>query len=244
MAERLGADEGEEAAGRLHAPERRSRSRGSGCSCCSRARLAPNLAHAYVDAWSSKKSAKWLENNYGYGHANIAGAPDLERAAPARSSSRTRMRSALPNAYLDRNIPQRVHVREAVGRGEGGLTVEGTRREAAAPALRRRRRLDRATPALLSPPLGWLLRLLPRSGCRSSRLYSFSVLVAATPVPHGFDARRLARLFHLGIYLPLFWKSVQMSLIVSALVVAASRIRSRTTSPSRARRASTSSCWS
>src|SRR5712691_2505362 len=30
----------------------------------------PDLAHAYVDAWSSAKSGKWLEDNYFYGHAN------------------------------------------------------------------------------------------------------------------------------------------------------------------------------
>src|SRR6266699_4640680 len=35
----------------------------------------PHLAHAYVDAWSSKKSGKWLEDNYGYGHANIEAKP-------------------------------------------------------------------------------------------------------------------------------------------------------------------------
>src|SRR5215467_9320286 len=35
----------------------------------------PNLAHAYVDSWSSKPSAVWLENNYGYGHANTEARP-------------------------------------------------------------------------------------------------------------------------------------------------------------------------
>src|SRR4051812_49751234 len=33
------------------------------------------LAHAYVDAWSSLKSATWLENNYGYGSANTKARP-------------------------------------------------------------------------------------------------------------------------------------------------------------------------
>ena len=35
----------------------------------------PKLAHAYVDAWSSTKSAKWLEDNYGYGHAKTIARP-------------------------------------------------------------------------------------------------------------------------------------------------------------------------
>src|SRR5439155_17532702 len=36
------------------------------------------LAHAYVDAWSSARSAKWLEDNYGYGHANTLARPRSE----------------------------------------------------------------------------------------------------------------------------------------------------------------------
>ncbi|HEY8107907.1 MAG TPA: extracellular solute-binding protein [Gaiellaceae bacterium] len=66
----------------------------------------PDLAHAYVDAWSSKPSAVWLENNYGYGHANIAARPsssDLLRALQIDNPRAV----GLPNAYLDRNIPQR-----------------------------------------------------------------------------------------------------------------------------------------
>src|SRR5438477_92029 len=35
----------------------------------------PHLAHAYVNAWSSKRSGRWLEDNYGYGHANTAARP-------------------------------------------------------------------------------------------------------------------------------------------------------------------------
>src|SRR5215469_11845490 len=35
----------------------------------------PHLASAYVNAWSSKASAQWLENNYGYGHANTLAHP-------------------------------------------------------------------------------------------------------------------------------------------------------------------------
>jgi spermidine/putrescine transport system substrate-binding protein len=66
----------------------------------------PNLAHAYVDSWSSKPSAVWLENNYGYGHANTEARPtssDLLHALQLTNPHAV----GLPNAYLDRNIPQR-----------------------------------------------------------------------------------------------------------------------------------------
>jgi spermidine/putrescine transport system substrate-binding protein len=66
----------------------------------------PDLAHAYVDAWSSTKSAKWLEDNYGYGHANTAARPassDLLKALKLTDPHAV----TLPNAYLDRNVPRR-----------------------------------------------------------------------------------------------------------------------------------------
>jgi spermidine/putrescine transport system substrate-binding protein len=66
----------------------------------------PKLAHAYVDAWSSTKSAKWLEDNYGYGHANTLARPsssDLLRALQIANPKAV----TLPNAYLDRDIPRR-----------------------------------------------------------------------------------------------------------------------------------------
>jgi spermidine/putrescine transport system substrate-binding protein len=66
----------------------------------------PKLAHAYVDAWSSAKSAKWLEDNYGYGHANTLARPsssDLLRVLQLTNPKAV----TLPNAYLDRDIPRR-----------------------------------------------------------------------------------------------------------------------------------------
>src|SRR5438876_7556287 len=66
----------------------------------------PKLAHAYVDAWSAAKSAKWLEDNYGYGHANTLARPsssDLLRALQLTNPKAV----TLPNAYLDRDIPRR-----------------------------------------------------------------------------------------------------------------------------------------
>ena len=66
----------------------------------------PDLAHAYVDAWSSAKSGKWLEDNYGYGHANTLARPASSDLLKALQLTNPRA-VTLPNAYLDRNIPQR-----------------------------------------------------------------------------------------------------------------------------------------
>ena len=66
----------------------------------------PQLAHAYVDAWSAAKSGKWLEDNYGYGHANTLAKPsssDLLRALQLGNPKAV----SLPNAYLDRDAPRR-----------------------------------------------------------------------------------------------------------------------------------------
>src|SRR6267143_487013 len=66
----------------------------------------PQLAHAYVDAWSSAKSGGWLEDNYGYGHANTLARPsssDLLRALQLNNPRAV----AEPNAHLDRDVPRR-----------------------------------------------------------------------------------------------------------------------------------------
>jgi spermidine/putrescine transport system substrate-binding protein len=66
----------------------------------------PQLAHAYVNAWSSAKSGKWLEDNYGYGHSNTLAKPsssDLLKALDLTNPKAV----TLPNAYLDRNVPRR-----------------------------------------------------------------------------------------------------------------------------------------
>jgi spermidine/putrescine transport system permease protein len=104
-----------------------------------------------------------------------------------------------------------------VGGGEGGLTGEETAVKAAVPAARRRRRLDWATPALLTPPVGWLAVFF-LAPIVYVALYSFNVL-ALPPQAPGFSLSAWHELIHGGVYLSLFWKSVQMSLIVSALVV-------------------------
>jgi spermidine/putrescine transport system substrate-binding protein len=66
----------------------------------------PRLAHAYVNAWSSTRSAKWLEDNYGYGHANIRARPsssDLLRVLRLTDPKAV----TEPSAHLDRDIPRR-----------------------------------------------------------------------------------------------------------------------------------------
>ena len=66
----------------------------------------PKLAHAYVDAWSSTKSAKWLEDNYGYGSANTAARPSSSDLLHALKLTNPKA-VVEPNAYLDRDIPRR-----------------------------------------------------------------------------------------------------------------------------------------
>jgi spermidine/putrescine transport system permease protein len=104
-----------------------------------------------------------------------------------------------------------------VGAGEGGLTVEAATPEPAV-APRRRRRLRLTTPALLGLPVSWLavFFLAPIAIVAA---YSVDVLVLA-PQPEGFTLSAWRSLFSSGNpYLHLFAKSVEMSLIVSTVVV-------------------------
>jgi spermidine/putrescine transport system substrate-binding protein len=64
------------------------------------------LAHSYVDAWSSARSAKWLEDNYGYGHANTKARPSSSDLLHALQLTNPRAVTE-PNAHLDRDIPRR-----------------------------------------------------------------------------------------------------------------------------------------
>jgi spermidine/putrescine transport system permease protein len=94
-----------------------------------------------------------------------------------------------------------------VGRGEGLLR----------PPRRRRLRLDLTTPTLLAPPLAWLgvFFVVPIAIVAA---YSFDVY-SLDPGPHGFTTAAWHAFLHSSVYLHLFWKSVQMSLTVSAVVV-------------------------
>src|ERR671935_763996 len=86
------------------------------------------------------------------------------------------------------------------------------------PSLRRRRlRVDLTTPTLLGLPLAWLgvFFLVPIAIVAA---YSFDVY-SLYPGPRGFTLRAWHDFLHSSIYLGLFWKSVKMSLTVSAVIV-------------------------
>src|SRR5215471_5478069 len=72
----------------------------------------PKLAHAYVDAWSSAKSGKWLEDNYGYGHANTLARPSSSDLLHALQLTNPKAVTQ-PNAHLDRNTPRRAQYEKA-----------------------------------------------------------------------------------------------------------------------------------
>jgi len=87
----------------------------------------------------------------------------------------------------------------------------------AQPRPRRRLRLDLTTPSLLGLPLGWLVFFfLVPIGIVAA--YSFDVY-SIYPGPHPLTLSGWRDLLHNSVYLSLFWKSVKMSLIVSAIVV-------------------------
>jgi spermidine/putrescine transport system permease protein len=78
-------------------------------------------------------------------------------------------------------------------------------------------RPDLTTPTLLGPPLAWLVVffVLP---ILIVAAYSFDVY-SLNPGPHGFTLGAWRSFFHDPVYLKLFWKSVKMSLTVSAIIV-------------------------
>src|SRR6266571_346847 len=90
-------------------------------------------------------------------------------------------------------------------------------RASPAPSRRRRLRLDLTTPTLLGLPLAWLavFFLAPIAIVAA---YSFDVY-SLDPGPHGFTLTAWHDFLHSSIYLALFWKSVKMSLTVSAIIV-------------------------
>jgi spermidine/putrescine transport system permease protein len=86
------------------------------------------------------------------------------------------------------------------------------------PAPRRRRRWpDLTTPTLLGLPLAWLVVffLAPIAIVAAYSLDVYSL----DPGPHGLTLSAWHDFLHSSIYLRLFWKSVKMSLAVSAIVV-------------------------
>src|SRR5437016_9700017 len=91
--------------------------------------------------------------------------------------------------------------------------------EAGGSRLRRRRRLrlDLTTPTLLGLPCAWLavFFLVPIAIVAA---YSFDVY-SLNPGPHGFTLTAWHDFLHSSVYLRLFWKSVKLSLTVSAIIV-------------------------
>src|SRR5262245_57296417 len=81
-----------------------------------------------------------------------------------------------------------------------------------------RKRPDLTTPALLGVPLGWLVVffLLPVAIVAGYSLDIYSL----DPGKHPVTLAGWHDFFHTPVYLRLFWKSVKLSLIVSAIVVA------------------------
>jgi spermidine/putrescine transport system permease protein len=82
---------------------------------------------------------------------------------------------------------------------------------------RRRLQLDLTTPTLLGLPVAWLVVffIVPIAIVAA---YSFDVY-SRFPGKHGFTLAAWREFLHSSVYLKLFWKSVQMSLIVSAIIV-------------------------
>jgi spermidine/putrescine transport system permease protein len=80
------------------------------------------------------------------------------------------------------------------------------------------RRPDLTTPSLLGLPLAWLgvFFLLPAALVAGYSLDVFSL----DPGPHPITLAGWHDFFHTPVYLRLFWKSIELSLIVSAVVVA------------------------
>src|SRR5919109_4246123 len=90
-------------------------------------------------------------------------------------------------------------------------------RASPAPPRRRRFRLDLTTPTLLGLPLAWLgVFFLVPIGIVAA--YSFNVY-SIEPGPHEFTLTAWHDFLHGSVYLSLFWKSVKMSLAVSAIIV-------------------------
>ena len=85
------------------------------------------------------------------------------------------------------------------------------------PGRRRRLRLDLTTPGLLGLPVAWLVVffLVPIGIVAAYSLNALSLY----PGPHELTLQAWHDFLHSSVYLGLFWKSVKMSLIVSAVVV-------------------------
>src|SRR6266576_5502547 len=84
-------------------------------------------------------------------------------------------------------------------------------------ARRERVRLDPTTPSLLGLPIGWLIVffVVPIAIVGAYSVDALSI----DPGPHPVTLTAWDHFLHSSVYLRLFWKSVKMSLIVSAIIV-------------------------
>jgi spermidine/putrescine transport system permease protein len=98
------------------------------------------------------------------------------------------------------------------------MAVEAEAEAQSGPSRTRRRpRLDLTTPSLLGLPLAWLaVFFVVPIGIVAA--YSVDAL-SLYPGPHSPTLGAWHDLLHSSLYLRLFWKSVKMSLIVSAIIV-------------------------
>jgi spermidine/putrescine transport system permease protein len=97
------------------------------------------------------------------------------------------------------------------------VAVEAKAGVEAAQRPRRRLRLDLTTPSLLGLPLAWLavFFLIPIGIVAAYSVDAYSIY----PGKHPLTLAGWHDFLHAGVYLELFWKSIKMSLIVSAIVV-------------------------
>jgi spermidine/putrescine transport system permease protein len=97
------------------------------------------------------------------------------------------------------------------------MTLDTNAGSAPAPVRRRRVRPDLTTPGLLGLPLSWLavFFLIPIGIVAAYSLDIYSLF----PGPHGFTLAGWRAFFHDPVYLRLFWKSAEMSLAVSLVIV-------------------------
>src|SRR5258708_4793455 len=97
------------------------------------------------------------------------------------------------------------------------MTLDTNAGSAPAPVRRRRVRPDLTTPGLLGLPLSWLVVffVVPIGIVAAYSLDVYSLF----PGPHGFTLAGWRAFFHDPVYLRLFWKSAEMSLAVSLVIV-------------------------
>ena len=187
-------------------------------------------AHEYIDAVElGTQSAEWIINNYAYGHANTAldtleGDPETSRGLPPRRPERPRgAECPLSQRYVPRPRP----LRDRLGRGQGRVGG-ASRREwpstdnrSYRPAPPVRGGAGTAGPHYRRParPAGaWLVLffLVPVVLIAAAYCVNVSLVLPGRAVLH---PRRLEELSRRLALTWLFWKSVQLSLIVSIAAV-------------------------